>query len=347
MTTRAPDIFKVVASAGLVVLMTISAANAQVRPNPPSDVFIDGGTTLPSGLLFFDDFNYVVDTNPANATANRAAYIAAGWAGAKATNLGDRGARGNLSTVRVSSIPGLVGSAPSPSPRALRLNSNALTEGGQTDFYLRLGDGTPNSIPGNVWFQFWLYPNRSGAEQSAFHGREKFLYPTQGSAYPSSDLRWLWMLSTDSYDPSNARSLSAGNAYVVSRDAAVSPPNNTLAVEYPGNASKLGQTSIREYIAANRWTLVKIHYDTTSAQGTYECWMRPQGGAWTKVAEWIGGVTPGFTWTIPAQNRGGHHQLVMPSTFPGANVTPSANAWIYMQDFAMATDEASLPVYSD
>lgn len=67
--------------------------------------------------------------------------------------------------------------------------------------------------------------------------------------------------------------------------------------------------------------------------------MKPLGGRWMKVAEWIDGQTPNFSWIIPTQNVGGHRVFRMPTTIEGAD------SWIYMDDFAMATTEDSLPVY--
>jgi len=109
---------------------------------------------------------------------------------------------------------------------------------------------------------------------------------------------------------------------------------------------KLGQTNTSERITANRWTLVKIHLDTSTQSGKYEAWMRPLGGSWTKTAEWIDGVTPGFTWTISANHVGGHRTFRMPSTIGRASGSSNYDAWIYMDDFAMARSEAGLPLYS-
>ena len=75
------------------------------------------------------------------------------------------------------------------------------------------------------------------------------------------------------------------------------------------------QNDITEWMRPNRWTLVKMHFNTTSTTGnSWEMWLRPYGGTWLKVAEWIGGVTPGFTWDIPAGSVGGHRVLRMPTT---------------------------------
>jgi len=96
-----------------------------------------------------------------------------------------------------------------------------------------------------------------------------------------------------------------------------------------------------EWVKRNRWTLVKMHFNTTRTSGnSWEAWVRPYGGAWTKVSEWIGGQTPGFTWDIPSASVGGHRVLRMPSTVNG-------NYWMYMDDFVIATSEEDLPNYPD
>ena len=89
----------------------------------------------------------------------------------------------------------------------------------------------------------------------------------------------------------------------------------------------------------NRWTLVKMHFNTSATTGNpWEVWLRPMGGSWSKVSEWIGGRTRGFTWDIPAASVGGHRVLRMPTTVDN-------NFWLYMDDYVIARTEAALPVY--
>ncbi|MEZ4226030.1 MAG: hypothetical protein R3B13_34095 [Polyangiaceae bacterium] len=301
-----------------------------------------GGTSgsggSPGAPFFFDDFEYVV--SPTSSASNQATFQAAGWYTAKAINVtGSWG--GNLYTA--TSITGENSSFPGQgSSRVLCINSLAGTLTTQADFYLQYGSGTvANTIPGNVWVQFWIYPNRHGAEQTGFHSREKFLYPCDGQ-YPCNTNKWLWMLASSSYEPHNAP-ISNGNAFIVERDNSIGTVNYSLAA--PGDESKIGQTNVSEYIAANRWTLVKLHFDTSTTTGRYEAWLRPRGSAWVKVAEWIGGVTPNFTWNIPAGSVGGHRALRIPTTMPANATNGTQDAWVYLDDFAMATSEAALPTY--
>lgn len=114
--------------------------------------------------------------------------------------------------------------------------------------------------------------------------------------------------------------------------------------DFPDDDWKLGQTDLSEHVTANRWTLVKIHVDTSTASARYEAWMRPTGADWVKVVECIDGVTSGFTWQVHPDFIGGHRTFRMPSTFGQASpATRNYDAWIYMDDFAMATSEAALP----
>lgn len=298
-----------------------------------------GGGYVPPEVLFFDDFEYAV--SPGSDAGNLAAFQAAGWTYAKAINVtGSHG--GNLYTT--DSIEGSTEAFPGVgSGRVLCVNSLAGTLNTQTDFYLQYGDsgGAADALPGDVWIQFWIYPNRHGAEQTGFHGREKFLYPCDGD-YPCNSGKWLWLLASSSYQPYN-ETIGDGNAYIVERDNQVGTVNYSLADEW--DASKIGQTDTAEYIAANRWTLVKLHFDTSTTTGSYEAWLRPRGGGWTKVAEWLGGVTPNFTWEIPSEHVGGHRVLRMPTTFPANATDGTEDAWIYLDDFAIANSEDALPSY--
>ena len=135
--------------------------------------------------------------------------------------------------------------------------------------------------------------------------------------------------------------------FMIRNSAGIGTINYSASIEEI-NAEKLGQQDRSEWIKPNRWTLVKIHFNTTSTSGnSWEMWLRPQGEPnWTKVAEWIGGTTPNFTWTIPAGSEGGHRILRMPTTVGGVS-REWYDAWLYMDDFAMANSESDLPVYTD
>jgi hypothetical protein len=216
----------------------------------------------------------------------------------------------------------------------------------QTDFYLQLA-GAAETIPGNVWFQFWIYSNHYGSEMGGVVSRNKFIYPSN-NGYPSNTDKWLFVISSASgvpFETTPYGSSTAGQFAPITRDNTVGTVNYSAAND-PSNASKLGPNLVpvsQGFVPANRWTQVKVHYDTSVAnRGVFEVWLRPHGGSWIKTTEWIGGVTPNFTWTgFPA---GGHSAMRMPTTFPAnAGSVNTAGAYYYMDDFAMATSEDSLP----
>jgi hypothetical protein len=118
------------------------------------------------------------------------------------------------------------------------------------------------------------------------------------------------------------------------------------------NRWKMGQTSLEQQILANRWTLVKLHFDTSKTSAGWEAWLRPMGGKWVRVAEWIDGVTPEFSWKIPPEKVGGHRVFRMPTTQGdhaswGDRAKNNKDSWIYMDDFTMSGSEEALPKYPE
>ncbi|MCP9465724.1 MAG: hypothetical protein NNA25_13140 [Nitrospira sp.] len=111
--------------------------------------------------------------------------------------------------------------------------------------------------------------------------------------------------------------------------------NNRAEREW--NRDKLYQNLNPTPLLAGRWYQVRIHVDTSRAQGIYEAWIREQGNPWIKVSEWIGGVTPDFTWPIPEAERVGNRVVAMPTT------VNEEDSVVYLDDLAMATGEAALP----
>jgi hypothetical protein len=300
-------------------------------------------------LLLFDDFEYVVNRdNPSLPGASANAFVTVGpWTTVKADNITGSG-KARLSTA--ASIPGYSGSMPGVnSTRVLRMEGRNVTGG--TDFYLEYSGGV-DTIPANVWFQFWIYINHHptgpyGPELSGIENRHKFLYPANGPYGGGSDCKWLMSLSGSPYSPINTSAPygnpTDGRAFIVSRDQEVGTVNYS-----PGgdNRNKLGpnrQSQNNAHIVPNQWHLIKIHYDTSNNDsGVFEVWAKTLGGSWVKWAEWIGGVTPNFTWS--GFGAGGHRGFRMPTTL-GWTDNPVGGAWYYMDDFAMATTEASLPTY--
>jgi hypothetical protein len=221
--------------------------------------------------------------------------------------------------------------------------------GGQTDFSRQYGDegGPDDAIPGNVWFQFWVnVANTDSQPSQMMHG--KFIYPCN-TAYPCHSQKWLFTMKNASAEP-HWEELGAptdgDHFYVNIANTELAEVDYAPAPEW--DRWKLGQQDTSEHVTANRWTLVRIHFDTSTTSGVYEMWMRPFGRSWVKVAEWIDGVTEGFTWRIRPEHVGGHRVFRMPTTIGEAvPERTSYDAWIYMDDFAMATGAGALPTYAD
>jgi hypothetical protein len=308
-----------------------------------------GGTIIPPDVLFFDDFEYVADRHPASGDA----FITeGGWDSFKDMRT-SANAGGYLYTA--TSIPGFAGPFPGArSNRVLCIESRVGTEAPevsegwwQTDFYLRYGDeGTavPGHVPPNLWVQFWMYQNDFGEQASRYNRSDKWIYPTRGN-FPAgeNDLSWLLILGTASWEPSNVELGSSPDRFIRVQGHLA---DFTAASEYPTNASKLGPNLDQNgFVARNAWRLVKIHLDTSGEQGVFEAWMRGVGGAWSKVSEWIPGVTPNFSWPIAAPDRVGHRMFAMPTTMNRAANSGGGDSWTYLDDFALATSEAALPQY--
>ncbi len=308
-----------------------------------------GGTTQRSatvhiagdGLLLFDDFEYVVSRDDPAASSE---FMAHGWTGCKTMQSGEPGARGYLYTA--DAIPGFAGTLPGGGGRVLAIEALPGTLGFQTDFYLQYGVGADpaydNTIPANVWFQFWVYINHYGDQLSRID-EGKLIYSCNGT-YPCQENRWLFTFGAYSQPPHfDVLGAPSDLGAYLQHDASAAPGHPIINPYSVDERWKFGQDDISEYMAVNRWTLVKIHVDTTGPGGVYEAWMRPQGGAWLKVAEYIDGVSPvGFVWQC---SPGGSRVFRMPTTIGSNTAGASYDMWMYMDDFAMATSEAALPVY--
>ena len=306
-------------------------------------VFVFGSSTTRARVVFFDGFEYAVNRTAPDVVQ---LFQSHGWSFAKTHPSGQ--ANGYLSTV--TSIPGYSGPFPGTnSSRVLLLEALPGSLGGQTDFYLQYGGSAQpaNTIPGDVWIQFWMYPQYYGNQLSRYGTRNKFLYVCN-TDYPCHSHLWMVSQGAQTYDRVNA--FPRGNPsqgdffWNTSSASGVSQIINTRGDEYTQDT--MGQSNTTEWMRANRWTLVKMRFNTTRTSGnSWETWLRPMGGSWTKVADWVGG-TPGFTWNVPSESVGGHRVLRMPTTVGGVT-SQLYDYWLYMDDFVLATTEADLPVYAD
>jgi len=291
-----------------------------------------------AAVLLQDNFEYEVDRDTANSGT---IFTTTGpWDLVKTyQNTGQTGARAYLYTT--TSIPGFSGSFPGTnSSRVLAMDLLPATLGGQTDVYLGFGNSSSsqNNVPGNVWFQYWIYINRYGDQMSQIT-EGKLLYPSVTGDYPASlddGLHWLYKTKNNSMPP-YWESAGTGEMYI-QVDCFNSCDN---ADEAPEDQWKMGHNIASEggLLEPNQWYLLKVHFDTTGADSrssgnsVYEMWIDN-----VKVAEWIGGVTADFTWASPGTS--GHKALRIPTTIN------DVDQWIYIDDFVMATTEADLPVYN-
>jgi hypothetical protein len=105
------------------------------------------------------------------------------------------------------------------------------------------------------------------------------------------------------------------------------------------------------FITAGKWSGAKSENATGKGLGyrKYEAWLSPLGGRPVKVAEWMDGVTPDFSWRIPAERVGGYRCFRMPTTIGsfGQRARDNQDCWIYLDDFAMASAEDGLPKYTE
>ena len=317
-------------AAAALALGMAGTALAQV-PNPPTDFNVEGGTSVPTGPTnpggssFFDSFEYDASRS-GNVTT---AFTSHGWAHVKSENSNESSGNGWIYTRSDSTLGSRVlvlESIPGDTPMQGMPYS-------QTDYYLQLGreGSTTQILPANSWIQFWTY----ATPESRFSTRDKTLYPCSG-IYPCNwgpNLGWLFMWGSGGFngsgDGSSRRFLAveAANA------------DNRGDTEYPANKSKLKQNVNATPLAGGRWYQVRLHLDTSSAQGSYEAWVRERGqSAWTKVSDWRGGVTPNFFWPIPENQRRGHAMFRAPTTVNGMG-----SSTVYIDDFAIAGSQSALP----
>lgn len=293
---------------------TSSSSNSNNSNSPSTFVCARQNVNFspPTGSLIFDDFNYVADRNDISA---RTAFMAHGWTGIKSNQTDPtRNPRGHLYTEN----------------GWLAIESHANTFTYQTDFWLQLGDESNtnlNAIPGRlrIEFDYQVDPN------SRFDRHDKFLYPGRGP-YPQTARRdsqgnpildaqgnqiytYLWLLgtSTSSVETNGGPTIELGpgaDLFLFLR-----PPHAdfTAASEYPTNKDKLGpnlNTSVR--LSPGTVHHVVLQIDTSTQSGRFEMWIDG-----VKTHEWIDGVTPNFSWRIPASMVGGHSIMRVPTTLSG------------------------------
>lgn len=312
-------------AAGLSLGM-VGTALAQV-PNPPTDLSVEGGTSVPSQptdpgrTLFFDDFEYDVSRSLTNATTQ---FRTAGWSHVKAENSAENSGSGYLYTLANSTRSSRVlvmESVPSMNPPPGDFPYT------QTDYYLQYGNESSGSaVPANIWIQFWTY----ATPESRFATRDKTIYPCRGS-YPCHPT-WLFMWGSGGFEGVSA---PAGGRYLALE--AEGADRDTRVND--GNERKLFQNASQTPLLAGRWYQVRLHMDISGTQGVYEAWIKERGqSSFTKVADWRGGVTPNFSWPLTSANRQPFSVLRSPTTVNGPG-----SSTVYIDDFAIATSADNLP----
>lgn len=246
----------------------------------------------------------------------------------------------------VDSIPGYAGSFPEGATRVLCVETNPTNVEGdlwQADPSLQFWAETSpaGTIPADIWIQWWQYNCRSGVQQSTFDGRDKTLYVTQSDPpYPSTDFPWLALQGSAGFQHTTPSNDTDNYLALQSLRSAVPYDSGSDPVGY----QKMFQNLSSAVITPNAWFQVRMHIDTSGAEGSAEMWIRERGTpTWTKVMEWLPGVTqfdPGngvgtFQWPTSAEDRAGAKVMRWPSTTNGEG----RHAFRYFKGPQMATAE--------
>lgn len=330
-----------------------TALGSCTQVSDTTDAGAGGGGTP----LFFDSFGYVIGRNDSKA-AKEAAFAAAGWTRIfdEMTFPGSSG--GYISTA--SSIPGYSGPIPGASGRMLRLEATVGTSGVQNDLHVQLGSGTPGDIPANVWFQHWLYINRSGSELSDFLNiRNKWLYPLFGSnsGYPmaTTDTAWLCDTGNTRFEGNQAITAPVQGAMTFRTHAEPGAGGNRAVMTDQVSQGAGQQMTARDlasendhWLLPNTWYLVKYNFNVAQNPGSHRIWWREYGqhaaGFGNPRVNFVEGVTSGFTYDTYSLDWLGAKFVRMPVTV-GTTGGSGANYYIYQVDFAMAASEGDLPQY--
>lgn len=344
---RVYQILRVLAGSSLVMLGAVSNAAAQVQPNPPTGLAVDDGTSdptpPPSSVMFFDNFDYVVNKFDAGET-KVARFNAAGWTGLKDETTRPGGANGYLYTR--TDAPGC---GQAPSGRMLTMEGRPRTLGFQTDFYLQLGNGSAGDIPARAFIQFDICIGRAGAEMSDVASvHDKLLYPLFGSrdAYPMAtiDNAWLQSISSHAYRGATMISQPEPGAFTFMNNATTGPdgPRAQIADQIEsGSGSQMTPNVGEQWIRPNRWYTVRFLFDVSGPQGIYRVWVATLGEPLALVSDFTGGITPGFTYQTAPLDRQGAKYLRMPTTW-GTVSGSGPDRWINIDNMRLASTEEEL-----
>lgn len=323
---------------------TIALAGAAIAQAAGS-----AGLTVSGGgeLVFFDDFDYSL-LRVDSSTTKRNLLATKGYTFYKDENY-SAGSNGYIYTD--DAVPGYGGTLPGSGPNVMAFESLGGTEG-QTDYYVQLGDGADAaspasaSIPPDIWFQFWMYVAGGTAPAG------KWLYalpaaPGTRTSYPgtNTEMPWLTTISRATFEPAGVLA-NAPNAdwYTFMTEVyANGDPPSSGRTDWPSDVRwKVGPNMVSgdaRWLRPDRWYLHRMRFDTSGGGNRWEWWAREMGVmTFTKMAEYIHGVTANFSWPTQATHSNGFRYLRMPTT-------NSNDSFQYLRDFAIATSESALPSY--
>lgn len=326
--------------------------------NPPSDDTLPPIATPVSGTVFVDNFEYAVSRDVAGAME---IFQSHGWNAVK-THQDNTTRHANGYIYTVDNIPGFSGNFPGRSSnRVLAIEARPFTLQGQTDFYLQFGAGAGpiGQIPANHWYQFWIYSQQYGEQQSKItHG--KILYPNRANSYPATTSNNGYVYLSTLEKNQDEGGCIADRSFGCDSGILSTNWNNQFGGINSGvrnQESVFGQNlSSESAVIPNQWTLVKIHVDISGTdpraapgQAVYEQWIRRQGSSqWIKTTEWIGGAQiNGATVAMTPAFNDGLRTVRIPTT-TGATTSAAGDwfdYWLYLDDFTIAGSEAALPVY--
>lgn len=261
---------------------------------------------------------------------------------------GSPGASCDLSVV--TSIDGYSGSIPSGS-QLLRMEADSTSF--QTECTLRIFGGA-DYIPASVWLSTTVYIRSGGTSNAGSTNRfMKFWYPCDGD-YPcgaeSSSGSWIFGLGRNinaplDVDEDNSPSPSGWAA----DDMVFEVRSNTRGTVSLGGTASLGQTSLSEWLHADRMNVMTLHMDNSTAGAChYRGWVGEFGSALTLVMDLEGGQSyegNAFTCDFSAVGAVGHTQLSFISTIPNNNST-GVVLDMYFDDPTVASASSDLPAYA-
>jgi len=237
------------------------------------------------------------------------------------------------------------------------INPRPDDDGIQTDVWVGTGETDtvdPETFwPADAWIQMKV-ENIHTQERPSWYilNNGKFIYPANelnaaGGMFPGHP-PYIIALSSGSWEPYHEFHGTVQDSFYFTfsmkgnNDASFT--GSTMFPDEPEPAKNLGpQDVVNGRVTPNEEVVVTFHIDVSGDQGIFEQWMQREGQEPVKVAEWIGGVTPGFTWDTTTEI--GIKQFRMPTTVNDIGVAGDGvgNYWMQMEYFAIGSTSTDLP----